>query len=47
MAVFMGKLPMVEEYMAYANKIDSMSPEIYMYLNFDMMDVEVAVKLIA
>ena len=34
----MGKLPMVEEYMAYATKIDSMAPEIYKYLNFDKMD---------
>ena len=52
----MGKLPMVEEYMAYATKIDSMAPEIYKYLNFDRMDEyvesaqrgqEIAIKLIA
>ncbi|MEW8584534.1 MAG: aconitase family protein, partial [Candidatus Thiodiazotropha sp.] len=55
-AAVMGKLPTVEEYMAYATKIDSMAPEIYKYLNFDKMDVyvesakrgqEIAVKLIA
>ncbi|MES9947239.1 MAG: bifunctional aconitate hydratase 2/2-methylisocitrate dehydratase [Candidatus Thiodiazotropha sp.] len=55
-AAVMGKLPTVEEYMAYASKIDSMSPEIYKYLNFDKMDEyvesaqrgqEIAVKLIA
>ena len=34
----MGKLPTVEEYMAYATKIDSMAPEIYRYLSFDKMD---------
>ncbi|MCG8098150.1 MAG: aconitase family protein, partial [Candidatus Thiodiazotropha taylori] len=31
-ASVMGKLPTVEEYMAYATKIDSMAPEIYKYL---------------
>ncbi len=36
-AAVMGKLPTVEEYMVYANKIDSMSSEIYTYLNFDRM----------
>ncbi|MBT3041028.1 MAG: bifunctional aconitate hydratase 2/2-methylisocitrate dehydratase [Candidatus Thiodiazotropha sp. (ex Codakia orbicularis)] len=55
-AAVMGKLPTVEEYMAYATKIDSMAPEIYKYLNFDKMDEyvesaqrgqEIAVKLIA
>ncbi|MCG8030284.1 MAG: bifunctional aconitate hydratase 2/2-methylisocitrate dehydratase [Candidatus Thiodiazotropha taylori] len=55
-ASVMGKLPTVEEYMAYASKIDSMAPEIYKYLNFDKMDEyvesakrgeEIAVKLIA
>ncbi|MEW8291329.1 MAG: bifunctional aconitate hydratase 2/2-methylisocitrate dehydratase [Candidatus Thiodiazotropha endolucinida] len=55
-AAVMGKLPTVEEYMAYATKIDSMAPEIYNYLNFDKMDEyvesaqrgqEIAVKLIA
>ncbi|MCG8051668.1 MAG: bifunctional aconitate hydratase 2/2-methylisocitrate dehydratase, partial [Candidatus Thiodiazotropha endolucinida] len=37
-AAVMGRLPTVEEYMAYATKIDSMAPEIYKYLNFDKMD---------
>ncbi len=36
-ASVMGKLPTVDEYMAYATKIDSMAPEIYRYLNFDQM----------
>ncbi|MET0071182.1 MAG: bifunctional aconitate hydratase 2/2-methylisocitrate dehydratase [Candidatus Thiodiazotropha sp.] len=53
-AAVMGKLPTVEEYMAYATKIDSMAPEIYKYLNFDRMDdyvesakrgQEIAIKL--
>jgi hypothetical protein len=51
-----GKLSTVEEYMAYATKIDYMAPEIYKYLNFDKMDKyltfaergqEIAIKLIA
>ncbi|MEW8221321.1 MAG: bifunctional aconitate hydratase 2/2-methylisocitrate dehydratase [Candidatus Thiodiazotropha taylori] len=55
-AAVMGRLPTVEEYMAYASKIDSMAPEIYKYLNFDKMGEyvesakrgqEIAVKLIA
>jgi aconitate hydratase 2/2-methylisocitrate dehydratase len=37
-AAIMGKLPTVQEYMAYATRIDSMAPEIYKYLNFDKMD---------
>ncbi|MES9941051.1 MAG: bifunctional aconitate hydratase 2/2-methylisocitrate dehydratase [Candidatus Thiodiazotropha sp. 6PLUC2] len=36
-AAIMGKLPTMEEYMAYASKIDSMAPEIYKYLSFDTM----------
>ncbi|NKC15286.1 MAG: bifunctional aconitate hydratase 2/2-methylisocitrate dehydratase [Gammaproteobacteria bacterium] len=36
-AAVMGKLPTVEEYMSYANQIDSMAPDIYRYLNFDRM----------
>jgi aconitate hydratase 2/2-methylisocitrate dehydratase len=36
-AAVMGKLPTVEEYMEYAHKINSMSSEIYTYLNFDRM----------
>jgi hypothetical protein len=34
-AAVLGKLPTVEEYMEYAKKIDSMSADIYRYLNFD------------
>ena len=33
----LGRLPSIEEYQAYATKIDSMAPEIYQYLNFDQM----------
>ena len=36
-AAVMGKLPTVEEYMVYAKQIDSMSADIYRYLNFDRM----------
>ena len=36
-ASVLGKLPTVEEYMEYATKIDSMSADIYRYLNFDQM----------
>jgi aconitate hydratase 2/2-methylisocitrate dehydratase len=54
-AAILGKLPTVEEYMAYATKIDVMAPEIYNYLNFDQMakyrqsakrGQEIAVKLV-
>src|SRR5690554_1106459 len=41
-AALEGKLPTVDEYMAYANKIDSMAGEIYHYLNFDQMENYVA-----
>ncbi len=34
-AAVLGKLPTVEEYMEYAKQIDSMSADIYRYLNFD------------
>ncbi|GAB1257383.1 bifunctional aconitate hydratase 2/2-methylisocitrate dehydratase [Aurantivibrio plasticivorans] len=37
-AAVMGKLPTPEEYLAYANKIDSMSSEIYRYLNFNEIE---------
>jgi aconitate hydratase 2/2-methylisocitrate dehydratase len=30
-----GRLPTPEEYMAYANDLDSMSAEIYRYMNFN------------
>ncbi len=33
----LGKLPTPEEYMEYAKNIDSMSDEIYRYLNFDQI----------
>ncbi|UAA39756.1 bifunctional aconitate hydratase 2/2-methylisocitrate dehydratase [Paraneptunicella aestuarii] len=33
----LGKLPTAAEYMEYANKIDSMSGEVFKYLNFDQM----------
>ncbi|MFN3713008.1 MAG: bifunctional aconitate hydratase 2/2-methylisocitrate dehydratase [Alcanivoracaceae bacterium] len=36
-ASILGKLPTVEEYMQYADTIDSMSKDIYRYLNFDQM----------
>ncbi len=34
----LGKLPSPEEYMEYAKDLNSMSSEIYKYLNFDKMD---------
>ncbi|RYY75679.1 MAG: bifunctional aconitate hydratase 2/2-methylisocitrate dehydratase [Gammaproteobacteria bacterium] len=34
-AAIMGKLPTPEEYLSYANKLNSMSSEIYRYLNFN------------
>lgn len=34
-AAVLGKLPTVEEYMGYAKTINSMSADIYQYLNFD------------
>jgi aconitate hydratase 2/2-methylisocitrate dehydratase len=37
-AAVLGKLPSTGEYMQYASTIDSMSSEIYRYLNFDRMD---------
>ncbi|WP_066802379.1 bifunctional aconitate hydratase 2/2-methylisocitrate dehydratase [Moraxella oblonga] len=36
-ASVLGKLPTVEEYMAYAGKLQSMEAEVYNYLNFDKM----------
>jgi aconitate hydratase 2/2-methylisocitrate dehydratase len=33
-----GKIPTTEEYMEYANKIESMSGDVFRYLNFDRMD---------
>ncbi|WP_442114218.1 bifunctional aconitate hydratase 2/2-methylisocitrate dehydratase [Pseudomonas sp. NUPR-001] len=36
-ASILGKLPTVEEYMAYAKNIDSMAADVYRYLSFDQM----------
>lgn len=36
-AALIGKLPTPEEYLVYAEKIDSMSEDIYRYLNFDQI----------
>jgi aconitate hydratase 2 / 2-methylisocitrate dehydratase len=36
-ASILGRLPTTEEYMKYAGEIDSMSADIYQYLNFDRM----------
>ncbi|MGN0925928.1 aconitase family protein, partial [Ectopseudomonas mendocina] len=36
-ASIIGKLPTVEEYMAYAKDIDSMAGDIYRYLSFDQI----------
>ncbi|GAC13146.1 bifunctional aconitate hydratase 2/2-methylisocitrate dehydratase [Aliiglaciecola lipolytica] len=33
-----GKIPTTEEYMNYASKIESMSGDVFRYLNFDRMD---------
>ncbi|WP_372597049.1 bifunctional aconitate hydratase 2/2-methylisocitrate dehydratase [Amphritea sp.] len=37
-AALLGKIPTVQEYMDYATKIDSMSADVYRYLNFDQID---------
>jgi aconitate hydratase 2/2-methylisocitrate dehydratase len=34
----LGRLPTPEEYMEYASKIDSMSAEVYRYMNFDQIE---------
>lgn len=34
----LGKLPTPEEYLSYASKIDSMSDEIFRYMNFDQIE---------
>lgn len=34
----LGKLPTPEEYLTYASKIDSMSDEIFRYMNFDQIE---------
>ena len=37
-AAIVGKLPTVEEYMSYAAELDTMSEDIYRYLNFDQIE---------
>ena len=37
-ASILGKLPTVEEYMSYASDLDTMSEEIYRYLNFNEIE---------
>ncbi len=37
-AAVLGKLPTVAEYMGYAKQLDSMSSDIYRYMNFDRME---------
>ncbi|RYZ85065.1 MAG: aconitate hydratase B, partial [Moraxellaceae bacterium] len=37
-AAVLGKLPTPEEYLNYANKINSMGSEIYRYLNFNEIE---------
>lgn len=37
-AAILGKLPTPEEYLSYASKLDTMSADIYRYLNFDDLD---------
>jgi aconitate hydratase 2/2-methylisocitrate dehydratase len=34
----LGRLPTPAEYMEYATKIDSMSAEVYRYMNFDQIE---------
>ena len=36
-AAVLGKLPTNAEYQEYAGKLDSMSDEVYRYMNFDRM----------
>jgi aconitate hydratase 2/2-methylisocitrate dehydratase len=37
-ASIMGKIPTMEEYMVYANDINTMADDVYRYLNFNEMD---------
>ena len=37
MGGILGRLPTTAEYMEYANKINSMSSDIYRYMNFDQI----------
>jgi aconitate hydratase 2/2-methylisocitrate dehydratase len=34
----LGRLPTVSEYTEYATKIDSMSSDVYRYMNFDQIE---------
>ena len=45
----LGKIPTEDEYMVYAGKIDTMSSDVYRYMNFDKMSVfqEAADSIIA
>ncbi|MBM4379099.1 MAG: aconitate hydratase B, partial [Deltaproteobacteria bacterium] len=36
-ASMLGRLPKVEEYLAYANSLQAKSADIYKYMNFDQM----------
>jgi aconitate hydratase 2/2-methylisocitrate dehydratase len=36
-ASILGRLPTFEEYMEYANNIDSMAADVYRYLSFDQI----------
>jgi aconitate hydratase 2/2-methylisocitrate dehydratase len=36
-ASILGRLPTVEEYMTYANEIDTMAADVYRYLSFDQI----------
>ena len=38
-AAIIGKLPTKEEYLQYASQLDTMSDDIYRYLNFDQIDI--------
>ncbi len=38
-AAVLGRLPSVEEYLTYAQDIDTMSKDIYVYMNFDQMQL--------
>jgi aconitate hydratase 2/2-methylisocitrate dehydratase len=37
-AAITGKIPDMEEYLAYANEINTMSDDVYRYLNFNEME---------
>jgi aconitate hydratase 2/2-methylisocitrate dehydratase len=37
-AAILGKLPTVEEYLAYAKNLDTLADDVYRYLNFDQIE---------